>query len=135
MNYRSIVKKPTIGKFFEMMINKRIKETIAHKITPRQHGFVNNRSTSTNVIEFVDYTLSKIEFGNQIDVLYTDFLKAFDRVDHRILIVKLKQFDLHVDVIKWIWSYLRNRSLKLKIGSSISSSFETNSGLLCLLMT
>lgn len=127
-NYRAIVKMPTIGKLFESMINKRIKEIIAQKITPRQHGFVNNRSTSTNVVEFVDFSLNNIESGNQIDVLYTDFLKAFDRVDHRILIEKLKQFDLNEKVIKWIWSYLRNRSLNVKIGSCVSSSFETFSG-------
>lgn len=127
-NYRSIVKMPTIGKFFESIVNKRIKESIAHKITPRQHGFVTSRSTTSNVIEFVEYSLRNIENGNQIDVLYTDFLKAFDRVDHRILISKMKQFDLPVKVIRWIWSYLRGRKLCVRVNQQLSSSFVTNSG-------
>lgn len=79
-------------------------------------------------MEFVDFSLDAIEKGNQVDVLYTDFLKAFDRVDHRILIKKLKKFDLHMNTIKWIWSYLRNRKSNIKIGSCVSSTFETNSG-------
>lgn len=127
-NYRSIVKLPTIGKFFESLINKRIKCQIANKISIRQHGFVNKRSTSTNIMEFADFALNAMEGGNQIDVLYTDFLKAFDRVVHRILIRKLMNFELHSNVIKWIWSYLRNRKLRVVIGGYSSSSFDTNSG-------
>lgn len=110
------------------MVNSRIRKLIEGKITSCQHGFINNRSTSINVMEFTAFSLYRIESGNQIDVLYTDLLKVFDRVDHRTLIIKLKQFELNTNVIQWIWSYLRNRKLKVKIGVSFSPFFITNSG-------
>ena len=119
---------PTIGKFFEKMVNSRLQKMIERKISPCQHGFVKNRSTSTNLMEFVDFVLCNMELSNQIDALYTDFWKAFDTVDQRKLTAELRKFDLHPKVIKWIWSYLRNRKLSVKIGACFSTSFVVNTG-------
>jgi hypothetical protein len=48
-----------------------------------QHGFMKNRSTITNLLEYASFVLNSIEDGNQVDSVYTDFSKAFDRVRHR----------------------------------------------------
>lgn len=81
-----------------------------------QHGFLRQRSTVTNLTYFSNYVLSNIDSGGQIDVVYTDFEKAFDRVDHVILLKKLHLLGIHGDLLRWIKSYLHNRSQAVVIG-------------------
>lgn len=59
---------------------------------------------------------------------FADFMKAFDKVNHRVLIKKLMQFELHPNTIRWIWSYLRNREHIVKHGTHCSTPFTSNSG-------
>jgi hypothetical protein len=51
-----------------------------------QNGFMKNRSTMTNLLEYASFVLNSIEDGNQVDSIYTDFSKAFDRVLHQLLL-------------------------------------------------
>jgi hypothetical protein len=51
-----------------------------------RHGFMKNRSTITNLVEYASFVLNSIEDGNQVDFIYTDFSKAFDRVRHQLLL-------------------------------------------------
>ena len=57
-----------------------------HLISTRQHGFTKGRSTVTNLSEFTNKTIEVMESGNQIDVVYTDFSKAFDKICHKVLL-------------------------------------------------
>ena len=57
-----------------------------------------------------------LEDGGQIDVIYTDFEKAFDRVPHKRLISKLYSYNINEDIIKWIKAYLDNRKQRVKTG-------------------
>jgi ribonuclease P/MRP protein subunit RPP40 len=63
-----------------------------------------------------------------VDVLYTDFSKAFDKVSHGYLIEKLRAFNLPINLLTWIKSYLSNRSQFVKYGSSESGDFNVTSG-------
>lgn len=63
-----------------------------------------------------------------MDVLFTDFKKAFDRVDQVILIEKLVRVGLNRRLVIWLWSYLHDRQLHVKMGSHRSSNFSTDSG-------
>lgn len=54
--------------------------------------FFPNRSTSTNLINFVQYVSDALDQRRQIDAVYTDFSKAFDKIDHDILLLKLSKF-------------------------------------------
>lgn len=66
--------------------------------------------------------------GRQVDTLFTDFSKAFDRVIHSILIRKLLNTGLSQLVIRWLLSYLSDRRIYVKIGSSRSAVFAAKSG-------
>lgn len=124
-NYRCIAKLPTIAKFFERLVNIKLNEMVAHRIAPQQHGFSKKRSTVTNLMEFTNFAFKN---HRQVDVLYNDYEKAFDRVNHNILISKLNKLNLPSNLIYWLRSYLRNRRQHVKFNNRSSKEFLVNSG-------
>lgn len=63
-----------------------------------------------------------------MDTVYTDFAKAFDKVDHGILLVKLKRFGLSDNAVRWFATYLSTRSQFIVIGGSKSDGIVPTSG-------
>lgn len=64
----------------------------------------------------------------QVDSIFTDFSKAFDRVQHNVLIKKLEILGFHSKLLKWINSYLINRRQFVKIGADLSKEILNFSG-------
>lgn len=108
-NYRGIAIISCIPKLFEAIINEKLFEQTKNRITNMQHGFFKGRSTNTNLIEFVNYSLTAMDNGNHVEALYTDFSKAFDRVDIPMLLFKLHKLGIELSLLNWIKSYLTNR--------------------------
>ena len=127
-NYRGIAILPAIGKLFEAMVCSLLTGHFKSYISSRQHGFMKGRSTETNLVEFAQTGLNAIESGSQLDVVYTDFSKAFDRVNHSILVAKLERIGLHSSLLAWIRSYLAGRSQFVLIGGSRSYVFPVATG-------
>ena len=71
-----------------------------------------------------------LEYGSQIDVIYTDFEKAFDRVPHNRLISELHSYNINADHINWIKAYLENRVQRVRINSCFSNWAQVISGIL-----
>ncbi|RYE21894.1 MAG: hypothetical protein EOP45_09010, partial [Sphingobacteriaceae bacterium] len=124
-NYRCIAKLPTVAKFFEHLITIQLTNLIGHHIVPHQHGFMKRRSTTTSLMEFIHFVRKN---KGQVDVLYTDFKKAFDKVNHRILLAKLRKLGLPSNLVEWIESYLCNRRQFVDYNNRHSSEFVVNSG-------
>lgn len=127
-NYRCIAKLQTVAKFFEHLVNVKLLTLVHDKIALNQHGFMRSRSTASNLTEFVYFAQKSLNSGSQVDVLYTDFSKAFDRVSHDKLIAKLSQFNLPANLIAWLKSYLSDRTQFVKYGNSESTDFNASSG-------
>lgn len=127
-NYRCIAKLPTIAKLFERLVNQQLTRLVEDRIIPQQHGFMKKRSTTTNLLEFTCFASKAMARGYQVDVLYTDFAKAFDKLSHAKLIEKLHRFNLPLNLIKWIASYLSNRRQFVNFKGSTSNEFIVNSG-------
>lgn len=127
-NYRDIAKLQTIAKFFEHCVNIHLTKLVYSNISPHQHGFMKYRSTTTNLMDFTHYALNGLNSCGQIDVIYTDFSKAFDRVNHKILMHKLSTFEIPSNLLVWIGSYLSNRRQFVKVGSAESRDFIVHSG-------
>ena len=70
-----------------------------------------------------------LESGGQIDVIYTDLEKAFDKVPHKRLISKLYSYKINSDVIMWIKSFLLNRRQGVRINGFFSFWREVRSGM------
>ncbi|XP_063921152.1 uncharacterized protein LOC135135969 [Zophobas morio] len=78
-------------------------------LTEKQHGFRPKRSTWANLIEYYSYLNES--FGNRcpVDAIYTDFSKAFDKVNQRILLLKLSHLGFRRETIIWLRSFLCDR--------------------------
>ena len=63
-------------------------------ISDTQHGFRKGRSCLTQLLQHYDEILNNLNSGYETDVLYLDYAKAFDKVDHRLLLQKLKAYDI-----------------------------------------
>ena len=77
---------------------------------------------------YLDTIYSAISKNEEVDVIYTDFEKAFDKVDHGILIDKLYSLGIRGKILKLIYNYLTNRTQCVKIKDCLSQSFYVTSG-------
>lgn len=127
-NYRPISILPVFGKLFEKLLYPYIAWHVKNIITLHQHGFTSSRSTATNLVAFTNNLTNSIDKKSCIDVIYTDFSKAFDSVNHNILIQKLSNCGITGILLNWCQSYLDNRQSKVAIKGYESNWFSTSSG-------
>lgn len=127
--YRGVAILPTFGKLFESLVCDILAEKFDRVITIHQHGFKKGRSVTTNLVDFVNEVIHVIEKGHQVDAIYTDVRKAFDRVRHGMLISKLRELGIHSSLLDWIRSYLSDRHQYVKMMGSKSQRYHVTSGL------
>ena len=72
----------------------------------KQYGFLKGRSTVLQLLKIVDEWTLHLDTGGQIDCIYMDFEKAFDKVPHRRLISKLHSYGVNSNIISWITDFL-----------------------------
>ena len=97
-------------------------------LSDEQHGFLPNRSVTTNLLEAIDFLTRAMDDGEPIDVIFTDFAKAFDTVAHRRLLLKLHAYSFEGDLLIWIASWLTGRKQRVKIGENTSEWKDVTSG-------
>jgi hypothetical protein len=78
-NYRGIAILSTVGKLFELLINRYMYEDMKDQLANCQHGFYRGRSTISNLLEYSSLVLKSIEDGCQVDSIYMDFSKTFNK--------------------------------------------------------
>lgn len=127
-NYRPISIISIIPKIFESIVYKKINPLFKNIIIDDQHGFVSNKSTATNLLVFQHYVLDAFKLGHQVDVIYTDFSKAFDKINHKILSIKLYHLGLRNPFLSWVVSFISNRKQYIKYKHFCSSYFTVTSG-------
>lgn len=127
-NYRPIAKLSAIPKLFESIVCEFLTYQCKSLISSKQHGFVKGRSTSTALVSFTSFVNHSLENGCQVDCIYTDFSKAFDKICHKTLLFKLACLGFPPIMLNWIASYLSDRTQQVKFRSSISDVIYANSG-------
>ena len=75
-----------------------------------QHGFRRSRSCLTQLLSHFEDVLLGMVDGSDVDAIYLDYAKAFDKVDHHLLLKKLERYGFHGKVISWMESFLSDRS-------------------------
>ena len=74
------------------------------KMDPNQHGSRAGRSTLSQLLEQQDEILKALENGENLDTIYLDFSKAFDKCDHGIIFHKLKSLGIRGKIGRWLFS-------------------------------
>ena len=98
-------------------------------ISNTQYGFIAGRSTSLQLLHMLDRWTEYLEYGGQIDVMYSDFEKAFDKVPHARLLSKLYSYGISNTVIKWIQDFLTGRRYRVRVKLSYSLWSWVTSGI------
>ena len=94
---------------------------VAPYLTDWQHGFVTGRSCPTQLVLSHHKWSKALDEGKQVDVVFLDFEKAFDRVAHNILLQKLCNFGISGMLVNWFKDYLNDREQRVVIEGLNSS--------------
>lgn len=115
-------------KIFENIVADKLSSLLKYVIINEQYGFMAGQSVSTNLLLYHICVNLAIEEGSQVDAVYTDFKKAFDSVDHTLLLCKLSAFGIGGSLLKWLLSFITNRLQVIKFSNSFSKLINASSG-------
>ena len=97
-------------------------------MNPNQHGFRSGRSCLSQLLQHHDRITKLLEEGKNVDVIYLDFAKAFDKLDFRVTLQKLFNMGIAGNVFNWISSFLTNRFQSVYVQGEKSSFVPVQSG-------
>ena len=131
-NYRPISLTSIICKILEHIVHKHIMNHLdRHSIlTDAQHGFRQQRSCETQLITTYHDILTQLDDQNvqKVDAVVLDFAKAFDKVPHKRLAIKLKFYGITGPILDWITAFLSNRTQRVLLDGSSSNPVPVTSG-------
>ena len=129
-NYRPISCLPIFSKIFERsMVNRLTKFCDKHSILfKNQFGFQSNRSTFDALKEFTEKLYSGLDLKHETLAILVDLKKAFDCVDHSILLNKIEYYGIRGISAAWFRDYLSNRKQHVRINSCVSTSLPVAAG-------
>lgn len=129
-NYRPISLLCTTSKVIEHFIFGHVSSFLESKnfFASSQHGFRRGLSTVTQLLHITNEFIATLDKEGQIDVIFLDFQKAFDRVSHSNLMTKLRSLLNNNQLVKWLDSYLSNRHQYVQIAKSKSKTAPVLSG-------
>ena len=129
-NYRPVSLTSVCCKIMEGILRERITNHLTeyNLISPSQHGFVRKKACVTNLLECQNIVSRLLNEDKVVDVLYTDFEKAFDKVSHKKLLIKLYGYGIRGKLLGWIKSFLRGRRQRVVMGEIESEWGDILSG-------
>ena len=129
-NYRPVSLTSVCSKVMEHILHSQIMNHLEqHSIlTPAQYGFRSKRSCETQLLATIQDLTSGLSDGLQIDAILLDFAKAFDKVPHTRLLMKLDYYGIRNCTIKWIQSFLEDRKQHVLVEGKASAEADVVSG-------
>ena len=129
-NYRPISLTSVVCKTMERIIRDTLVDYLEHHqlILPTQHGFRQRRSCLTNLLEFFGQVYQEYDECKAVDLIYLDFQKAFDKVPHERLMLKVASLGIRGNLQHWIRSWLSGRRQRVCIGQACSEWVPVTSG-------
>ena len=124
-NYRPISVLPSFSKIFEKLVFKRLNSYLLKMniIIPNQYGFRAHYSTTMALLDFHDKISQNIDEKKYVIGLFIDLQKAFDTIDHNILLEKLFHYGVRGKALEWFGSYLSERQQCVSI-NNVTSDFQ-----------
>ena len=129
-NYRPVALTSHIIKIFKKVIRNKLASFLDQNnlLNENQHGFRPGRSCLTQLLAHHDNIISLLEQGQNVDVVYLDFAKAFDKVDHNIVLAKAYNFGIRGKLLAWIREFLSNRTQSVIVNGVLSTPRPVISG-------
>lgn len=129
-NYRPVSITSVISKIMEGIIMEELSKFVEDNniIHESQHGFSKGKSTSSNLLKFWDDVTTMVEAGSSFSIIYTDLAKAFDKVPHNLLIIKLQRLGIGGKLLQWLKCYLYGRTQQVLIKGKVSVTTNVSSG-------
>lgn len=130
-NYRPIAILPAVEKIMESYVSSKLNKYLAtyNVINENQHGFQRGKSTVSLLENFTDYINGKLNTNKLILALFIDLKKAFDTINHQILITRLDNIGIRGNILNWFKNYLNNRTITVMIDKTCSETKEINVGI------
>ena len=121
-NYRPILLLPLPGKILEKLIHKQLSDYLEGEelLADVQHGFCKNHSTQHYIAQVINFINKNLDVGLPTAAVFIDFRKAFDCVQHPVLLEKMKVLGFSDTVISWVKSYLSDRKQRVFANSTYS---------------
>ena len=113
---------PVLAKILEKIIAAQLSNYLEQHtlLCPHQGAYCYGKSTEDVLLVAVDFITQCLHDGKAVCASFLDFRKAFDSLDHHMLLDKLFQLNIHPDVLKWFQNYLSNRWHRVKGGNGFS---------------
>ena len=129
-NYRPVSLTSVICKIFETFIKQHLMSFFDERklLSDNQFGFRPGKSCTTNLLRFYDKVTESLDKKNDVDVVYIDFQKAFDKVPHEALLIKLRQLGIGGKTLLWIENWLTDRRQRVQIKGIYSNWSKVGSG-------
>ena len=121
-NYRPVSLTSHIVKIYERILRKKMVDHLERNnlLCQNQHGFRKGKSCLTQLLHHLDDVINSLLSGNDVDAIYLDYAKAFDKVDHRLLLIKLRHYGFSDKMVEWINSFPSNRYQIVVIDGRVS---------------
>ena len=119
-----------ICKLLEILIKDHLVDFLVKNklINPSQHGFLKARSCLTNMLCFLEDVTKWVDEGSPVDIIYFDFKKAFNKVPHQRLLLKLKAHGIGNGMFNWIEKWLIGRRQRVVVDGEVSNWKSVLSG-------
>ena len=127
-NYRPVSLLSIPSKCLEKIVHKAIYSHVAPYLTDWQHGFIRGRSCATQLVLTHHQWTKALDDGLQVDVVFLDVSKTFDRVSHDLLLHKLCNFGISGSLLNWCENYLSHREQRVVIDGQSSAWSVVPSG-------
>ena len=129
-NYRPISLTSVICKVYERIIRKQVFSFLCDKncLNDTQHGFRSGRSCLSALLDVYDDVMHMLNGDSIVDMVYLDFAKAFDKVDHGILLHKVKDLGITGKLGQWFYHFLTNRKHFVRLPGGLSEDHPVISG-------
>ena len=128
--YRPVSLTSHVMKIFERVIKRNIMKHLTEQnlINSGQHGFVPGRSTQTQLLQHYCDIFETLSEDTRIDTIFLDFAKAFDKVDHDILLQKVFNHKIKGKIGLWLKEFLNSRKYRVVANGEMSEEQSVLSG-------
>ena len=129
-NYRPISVLPIFSKILERLMHKRLLIFLSSNgaLFEHQFGFQSKKTTNTATLDIYAKIVESFENNDIACCIFLDFAKAFDTVNHSILLEKLENYGIRGRAVNCFKSYLNKRQQVVKINNTYSKPLEINCG-------